>query len=1057
MRPVCALVGLVSVVLGATWVETSQRDFSDGQFESNLYVSYRDSGTVEFVPRFDVNNDGYMDLVCSEAHGSNVRVYFGDSAGFSPSRSRVYAVPGGAGCDVADLNCDGFADLVHAGWRARNTGTIYWGTNSGPDPTDTTVLPARTSEATTTADIDADGYLDIIFASEDGTSYVYWGSSTGYSPSNVMFLNINTDNGHNWVTADLDNDGYPDLLACCTNSYTRQPIFYFGPNRTCRTEWLDFSAGGGFNAQGVTVADLDHNGWLDIVYQGHNNITEAWVYWGSDSGYRLQNRTVISPDRCFGGSAAYDFNSDGWLDLLFFRGSYYSPSQFKPIIYYNTGSFPYFSDLQSSTIGMLSMNSTGGRVADFNNDGDVDIYVDDFSSSSAKVLWGPDWNTVTQLPCASGHHSMARQIGNIYDRSYREDYVSSVFDAAGTTRWQTVTWDDWTPEGATVELAVRTGTTAAPDPTWSEWYAVANGDTMPDSLDSRYIQYRATFRYHTPALLPMLYEVRIDYGPGPISDVGPTAILVPPDTVDSGAQVMPAVVVRNFGTSSAGFPATLLIGSGYSQTLSDTLAAGATDTAQFPAWTAGPVGTLRVVCFTGLTGDENPANDTVIDSVRVRRVLSLDVGPVEILSPLGTPEAGTVYVPGAVVRNFGQESAAFPVTMVVGTGYAQTAQETLAPGLAGTVVFPPWTAEPIGSLAVTCFTALDGDENSTNDTIRDSVRVVGPPVHDVGATAILSPTGTVHTGDTVVPRARVTNFGNVSERYFDVRFRIGTSYSRTASVVPILPPDSTVELTFEPWVAASGYWVVSCSTMLTSDANRANDKVTSSVRTLQQAALYIEPDQSDRLEVGEGKTFQFHALIEDDTGGVVEVTRPFVPAGWSLRLCDTTGTNELTDTDGDDMPDLGYVAPGVQRWFSLEVLTPSGLVGDTASLTDRTFVIRGHLGDDPAVADSAFLKLTLVPGFSVHNFPNPFSIRTAFVIGLPGDGKVSLTVYTRAGERVCRVLEREGMTAGVHVVRWEAVNDHGQDVGPGTYEYVLDYVHQGTTDRIRKKLVVGHE
>jgi hypothetical protein len=395
--------------------------------------------------------------------------------------------------------------------------------------------------------------------------------------------------------------------------------------------------------------------------------------------------------------------------------------------------------------------------------------------------------------------------------------------------------------------------------------------------------------------------------------------------------------------------------------------------------------------------------------------------------------------------------------MVVGAGYVQTAQETLASGLVDTVVFPSWTAKPVGSLAVTCFTELVGDENPANDTIRDSVRVVGPPEHDVGAAAIVEPVGTMHAGDTVVPRARITNYGNVGERFFDVRFRIGESYDRTSAVTQTLAPDSSIVLTFAPWVAASGYWVVSCSTMLTSDANRANDKVTSLVRAFQQAALYIEPDQSDRLEVGEGKTYQLYALIEGDTGGVVEVARPSAPAGWSLRLFDANGTNELTDTDADGMPDLGYVVPGESSRFSLEVLTPSGLAGDTASLIGRTFVVAGHLGNDSAVADTALLNLILVPGFSVHNFPNPFSIRTAFVIGLPSDGKVTLTVYTRAGERVCRVLDGESRAAGVQMVRWEAVNDHGQDVAPGTYEYVLDYVHQGKTDRIRKRLVVTRE
>jgi flagellar hook assembly protein FlgD len=115
------------------------------------------------------------------------------------------------------------------------------------------------------------------------------------------------------------------------------------------------------------------------------------------------------------------------------------------------------------------------------------------------------------------------------------------------------------------------------------------------------------------------------------------------------------------------------------------------------------------------------------------------------------------------------------------------------------------------------------------------------------------------------------------------------------------------------------------------------------------------------------------------------------------------------------------------------------------------------VGDRPDIADTALLNLALVPAFSVHNFPNPFSGSTTFVVGLPDDGKASLTVYTRAGERVCRVIKNADMPAGVHMVRWDGVNDNGRNIAPGTYEYLLDYVHAGKTDRIRKKLVVTRE
>jgi hypothetical protein len=292
------------------------------------------------------------------------------------------------------------------------------------------------------------------------------------------------------------------------------------------------------------------------------------------------------------------------------------------------------------------------------------------------------------------------------------------------------------------------------------------------------------------------------------------------------------------------------------------------------------------------------------------------------------------------------------------------------------------------------------------------------------------------------------------ERYFDVRLLIGTSYNEKVNVAEALPADSTVELAFPPWVAEAGNWAVSCSTTLASDVVRANDKVSSSVRVFPQS-LQIAPDQSDRLEAGKSKTYRFYAQIQGDTGGIVEVAQPSAPPGWSIRLCDATGADDLTDTDGDGIPDLGYVAPGESGWFSLDVTAPSGTQGDTASLGQGVFLVAGHVGGRPDITDTAVLNLTLMPAFSVHNFPNPFSDHTAFVIGLPDDGKVSLTVYTRAGARVCRVIENTDMQAGVHLVRWDGVNDNGRVVAPGTYEYVLDYVHAGKTDRIRKKLVVS--
>jgi hypothetical protein len=144
---------------------------------------------------------------------------------------------------------------------------------------------------------------------------------------------------------------------------------------------------------------------------------------------------------------------------------------------------------------------------------------------------------------------------------------------------------------------------------------------------------------------------------------------------------------------------------------------------------------------------------------------------------------------------------------------------------------------------------------------------------------------------------------------------------------------------------------------LASDASRVGDNP--SAREGVQS-LQIDPDQSDRLDVGTGKTYHFYALVTGDTGGIIEVARPSAQPGWSLRLCDADGAQDLTDTDGDGTPDLGYVVQGESIWFSLDVMSPSFVVGDTAALRSRTFQIAGHLGSNSLVADTAVLNLTPV-------------------------------------------------------------------------------------------------
>jgi hypothetical protein len=103
----------------------------------------------------------------------------------------------------------------------------------------------------------------------------------------------------------------------------------------------------------------------------------------------------------------------------------------------------------------------------------------------------------------------------------------------------------------------------------------------------------------------------------PSHDVGVTKILAPPDTVDSGASVTPQAVIHNYGSSGETFDARFAIGIDYADTVSLTLAPGATDTVDFEDWDALELGTFAVTCSTMLSSDTNTANDAVHGSVVV--------------------------------------------------------------------------------------------------------------------------------------------------------------------------------------------------------------------------------------------------------------------------------------------------------------------------------------------------------------------------------------------------------------------------------------------------------
>jgi len=204
-------------------------------------------------------------------------------------------------------------------------------------------------------------------------------------------------------------------------------------------------------------------------------------------------------------------------------------------------------------------------------------------------------------------------------------------------------------------------------------------------------------------------------------DVGVAAILAPRDTVPQG-NVTPRATVHNYGSVPETFKVYFRItgGTPWIDSFALILPNGGDSTISFRNWGA-TSGSYSGKCSTGLAVDANRSNDTLTAGFVV---VQHDVGVAAIVAPRGVLDSGTAVIPRAVVRNLGSVTENFRVRFEIGSLYADSQPENLAPGAADTLGFAGWIASPLGLLVTSCSTMLAGDANPANDRLTDSVRVI---------------------------------------------------------------------------------------------------------------------------------------------------------------------------------------------------------------------------------------------------------------------------------------------------------------------------------------------
>jgi hypothetical protein len=271
----------------------------------------------------DLNNDGHLDLFNGATwhrpqHPAINRIYQNDGKGFFTDRTGASGIPSDRTWPTRavlalDMDGSGLLDLFCV--------TGYLGSADPPDerneayqnlgdlqfapfvPGDLTLAPC--GQGATDTDFDGDGHIDIIAANRTGQVNILRNDGRGrFSRIDPVSIGIRHQAGDGITMADVTNDGQLDMLLASAG----EAHLYLNNGDGTFTWSQSFSDTRGYMGG---FADLDHNGFVDLVFAGDHK-----VYLNDGTGRFAPGPSVpvdgINDPRAI---AFADIDDDGDLDF----------------------------------------------------------------------------------------------------------------------------------------------------------------------------------------------------------------------------------------------------------------------------------------------------------------------------------------------------------------------------------------------------------------------------------------------------------------------------------------------------------------------------------------------------------------------------------------------------------------------------------------------------------------------------------------------------------------------------------------------------------------------
>lgn len=373
----------------------------------------------------DLDNDGDLDIVSGSYYTNKIYLYLNNGASyFSPPISISDSFLSPTSICLYDLDVNGTIDIVATSSLGNK---VSWFPNIGEGNFGSEeVLTTDVSNPIrlVVTDMNNDGFGDILVSgTPDSTLKLF--RNNGSTAYNYFTIVVALAGMIDFTVYDLDNDGDLDIAAIYDVTMGENAIRTFRNNGSPVPLFsqLSFPITGG-SAYSIEIADLNSDGWADLLYSSTPKI--AWL---PNSGGGLFGNDITVSTEIYHGNyremCTTDLNNDGFMDIIALsqtdnsafwyanNGSgifslpnyvvglpYFSSREMqvididgdwmKDVVSANTGSLAWFkndgtSDFGIANIVALYTGAVSFFAADLDNDGDNDIA--SVAAANNNIIW----------------------------------------------------------------------------------------------------------------------------------------------------------------------------------------------------------------------------------------------------------------------------------------------------------------------------------------------------------------------------------------------------------------------------------------------------------------------------------------------------------------------------------------------------------------------------------------------------------------------------------------------------------------------------------------------